>query len=802
MKLLVGDLIRLVETPKERAAETLAALGGVEGVAASLDVSLEYGLDGNNAADLAAREAAYGRNYIEPEKPSTIFELMWQAFQDLTIIVLSVAGVISLILGLALPHESSSGSGSGDKEESNTAWIEGTSILFAVVIVVFVTALNDYQKEKQFRALNAVKEDEKIKVIRNGVPAEVSKFNLVVGDIVRVDLGDMLPADGLVFDETDLKLDESAMTGESILLRKSRTEAPFLLSGTKVMEGVGKMLVTCVGESSQAGIISKLIMGKGSKPAHDAEPTSEDYVSIETPTEMADPILDDSKGANNSEDEEVVSPLQGKLDRLTLLIGKLGLAAAIIVFLGLVLRFSIETFAVDKKSWSQSYWQDYLDFFIIGITVLVVAIPEGLPLAVTIALAFSVKKMLLDNNLVRHLDACETMGSATTICSDKTGTLTTNRMTVVECYVGGREFSSASALASSLSATTKSALCDGICLNSTAEILPPLKEGGKPEHTGNKTECALLQLAGDMGVAYADVRKAGDIGHMITFSSAKKRMSVVVRLSAQSCRVFTKGASEIVLDLCTAQQQLDGTVRPLDASQKQHVYTSVIEKYAGQAYRTLCLAYRDIALPLEEVKSWSDDEIEKDLTCVAIVGIEDPVRDEVPGAIRQCNDAGIVVRMVTGDNIATAKSIALKCGILSPNDGSLVMEGAEFRRRVLDTNGNIVQSEFDKIWPMLRVLARSSPKDKYTLVSGLIQSNLFPHGPQVVAVTGDGTNDAPALKKADVGFAMGICGTAVAKDASDIILMDDNFKSIVNAVKWGRNVYDSISKFLQFQLTV
>ncbi|RHY83373.1 hypothetical protein DYB31_011285, partial [Aphanomyces astaci] len=185
-----------------------------------------------------------------------------------------------------------------------------------------------------------------------------------------------------------------------------------------------------------------------------------------------------------------------------------------------------------------------------------------------------------------------------------------------------------------------------------------------------------------------------------------------------------------------------------------------------------------------------------------IVGIEDPVREEVPESIRQCNEAGIVVRMVTGDNIVTAKSIALKCGIISPNDGSLVMEGSVFRARVLDANGNIKQDEFDKIWPMLRVLARSSPKDKHTLVSGLIQSNVVPHGPQVVAVTGDGTNDAPALKKADVGFAMGICGTAVAKDASDIILMDDNFRSIVSAVKWGRNVYDSIAKFLQFQLTV
>ncbi|OQR89508.1 P-type ATPase (P-ATPase) Superfamily, partial [Thraustotheca clavata] len=435
MALLTGDLIRLVETPKERAGKALASLGGIEGVAKALDVDLSNGLDGTNAAGLTAREQKYGKNYIEPEKPNTFFQLMWHAFQDLTIIILTISGLISVVLGLTVekPKEG----------ETNTSWIEGASIMLAVLIVTMVTAVNDYQKEKQFRALNAVKEDEKIKVIRNGKPTEVSKFSLVVGDIVRVDLGDIIPADGIVFDESDLKIDESAMTGESVLLTKNRTDAPFLLSGTKVMEGVSKMLVVCVGESSQAGIISKLIMGKN----QDSKPASSSPTSESAPTETT-PLLGEIKkpDSDQHDDDLVVSPLQGKLDQLTVLIGKLGLGTAFLVFLALVVRFSITTFYVDKNAWSSDYLSDYLGFFIIGITVLVVAIPEGLPLAVTIALAFSVKKMLKDNNLVRHLDACETMGSATTICSDKTGTLTTNRMTVVECYVGQKEFSSSADL--------------------------------------------------------------------------------------------------------------------------------------------------------------------------------------------------------------------------------------------------------------------------------------------------------------------------------------------------------------------
>lgn len=791
-KLVTGDLIRLIETQHEYQAEKLASAGGITGVARSLNVDITQGLNSNDSADLKRRGDTFGSNFIPPPKAKGLLELMWEAFQDMTIIVLTISGVLSVILAITV----------GDHPD--TGWIEGACIIFAVLVVTLVTAVNDYQKEAQFRALNAVKEDEKIKVIRNGVPAEVSKFGLVVGDIVRVDLGDIVPADGIVFDQKELKLDESAMTGESDLMSKN-TENPFLLSGTKVMEGLGKMLVVCVGESSQAGIIKKLILGKDKvkekAKAKEAEKISAPSAAATSPGPMGVNGSVEQKEEYDNGDSQ--SPLEAKLNRLTILIGKLGTTVALLVFVIMSIRFSVHNFTGEnKKDWKAKYVSDYLQFFIVSITVLVVAIPEGLPLAVTISLAYSVKKMLTDNNLVRHLDACETMGSATTICSDKTGTLTTNRMTVMQVWIGGHEFSSASQATDEMSESTRDVFCNGVCVNSTAEILPAKIAGGHPEHTGNKTECALLQFVRDCGVDYFSVRAKTEVGHMLTFSSKKKRMSVVVKRSSNTCRIYTKGATEVVLGLCNKMKRLDGSVASLDGNQKEIIGTSIIEKFASQGFRTLCLSYRDVEMSAEEISQWSDDEVEMDLTCIAIVGIEDPVRKEVPDSIKLCHRAGIVVRMVTGDNITTARSIAGKCGIISPNDGSLVIEGQEFRTRVLDGNGNIIQAEFDKIWPFLRVMARSSPKDKYTLVTGLMQSNLMPYGPQVVAVTGDGTNDAPALKKANVGFAMGISGTAVAKDASDIILMDDNFTSIVGAIKWGRNVYDSIAKFLMFQLTV
>jgi len=424
---------------------------------------------------------------------------------------------------------------------------------------------------------------------------------------------------------------------------------------------------------------------------------------------------------------------------------------------------------------------------------------------------------MLDNNLVRHLDACETMGNATAICSDKTGTLTTNRMTVVQCYLNDRIYETLPG-PNDVNKELKDLINTVISVNSNyASKLEKAHKGDLADQLGNKTECGLLGFCEQLGGNYTTIREdhpTKDFVHVYTFNSARKSMSTIVRHPTipGAVRLLCKGASEMVLLECEYMKTAD-TVKQFSKSDYNTTIRNVIEPFASNGLRTIAVAYRDF-IPAGQPKAVNDadlpekfnfDEEERSinsgLTCLCICAIQDPVRPEVPEAIRKCKSAGIVVRMVTGDNINTARSIARSCGIIGVNDDFLVMEGKEFNERVKDENGNVVQEKVDLIWPRLRVLARSSPQDKYELVKHIISSKLNPNR-EVVAVTGDGTNDGPALKKADVGFAMGIQGTEVAKEASDIILTDDNFNSIVKAVMWGRNVYDSIAKFLQFQLTV
>uniref|UniRef100_W5N924 Calcium-transporting ATPase n=1 Tax=Lepisosteus oculatus TaxID=7918 RepID=W5N924_LEPOC len=814
--------------------------GDTEGLCKRLKTSPTEGLPGIET-DLDKRKVIYGQNFIPP---------------------LEIAAIISLGLSFYQPPGEGNeacgevSAGAEDEGESEAGWIEGAAILLSVVCVVLVTAFNDWSKEKQFRGLQSrIEQEQKFTIVRGGQVVQIPVAEIVVGDIAQIKYGDLLPADGILIQGNDLKIDESSLTGESDHVRKSADKDPMLLSGTHVMEGSGRMLVTAVGVNSQTGIIFTLL-GAGGEEEEKKEKKGE---RVEDGEQL--PATDGAAGANASGNTNLVngkiqdgnmennqskakkqdgaaamemqplksaeggdaddkekkkasmpkkekSVLQGKLTKLAVQIGKAGLVMSAITVIILVLYFAIENFVMQKRQWlpecTPVYIQYFVKFFIIGVTVLVVAVPEGLPLAVTISLAYSVKKMMKDNNLVRHLDACETMGNATAICSDKTGTLTTNRMTVVQAYIGDVHYKEVPD-PDSLPSKTLDILVNAIAINSayTTKILPPDKEGGLPKQVGNKTECGLLGFVLDLNRDYQPIRNQipeEKLYKVYTFNSVRKSMSTVTKLPDGSFRMYSKGASEIVLKKCSRILNAAGEPRIFKPRDRDEMVKKVIEPMACDGLRTICIAYRDF--PGNPEPEWdNENEIVADLTGICVVGIEDPVRPEVPEAIRKCQRAGITVRMVTGDNINTARAIAIKCGIIHPGEDFLCIEGKEFNRRIRNEKGEIEQERIDKIWPKLRVLARSSPTDKHTLVKGIIDSTQVDQR-QVVAVTGDGTNDGPALKKADVGFAMGIAGTDVAKEASDIILTDDNFSSIVKAVMWGRNVYDSISKFLQFQLTV
>uniref|UniRef100_A0A1A8F661 Calcium-transporting ATPase n=1 Tax=Nothobranchius korthausae TaxID=1143690 RepID=A0A1A8F661_9TELE len=813
----------------------------IQGLCNRLKTSPVDGLSGQ-PADIEKRKTVFGKNLIPPKKPKTFLQLVWEALQDVTLIILEVAAIISLGLSFYHPPDAQrencgkAAGGVEDENESEAGWIEGAAILLSVICVVLVTAFNDWSKEKQFRGLQSrIEQEQKFTVVRGGQVIQIPVAEIVVGDVAQVKYGDLLPADGILIQGNDLKIDESSLTGESDHVKKTLEKDPMLLSGTHVMEGSGKMLVTAVGVNSQTGIIFTLL-GSGEDDDDDEEEKKKEKEekkkqrknkkqdgSVENRKKakaqdgaaMEMQPLNSDEGAEAEEKKKANLPkkeksvLQGKLTKLAVQIGKAGLVASAITVIILVVRFVIDTFWVQNLPWIKEctpvYIQFFVKFFIIGVTVLVVAVPEGLPLAVTISLAYSVKKMMNDNNLVRHLDACETMGNATAICSDKTGTLTMNRMTVVQAYIGEKHYKKVPE-PESIPSSSLDMLILGIAVNCayTTKIMPPEKEGGLPSQVGNKTECALLGFAIDLKRDYQAIRNEvpeEKLYKVYTFNSVRKSMSTVLKMADGSYRMFSKGASEILLKKCCKILIANGEPKVFRPRDRDDMVKKVIEPMASEGLRTICLAYRDFPASDGEPDWDNENDILTGLTCICVVGIEDPVRPEVPDAISKCQHAGITVRMVTGDNINTARAIATKCGILQPGDDFLCLEGKEFNRRIRNEKGEIEQERIDKIWPKLRVLARSSPTDKHTLVKGIIDSTVAEQR-QVVAVTGDGTNDGPALKKADVGFAMGIAGTDVAKEASDIILTDDNFSSIVKAVMWGRNVYDSISKFLQFQLTV
>ncbi|KAJ3100802.1 hypothetical protein HDU97_001920 [Phlyctochytrium planicorne] len=853
--------------------------------AAHLEASTVDGIESGQIPRKLRREV-FGENVLPSVKPKSIFQFMLQAMEDKILILLTVVAFVSLAIGLYQDF----------KPKPDDAPPED----------------KHFQKEGQFRRLNAKKEDRKVKAIRDGKTQLISIYGILVGDILLLEPGDVIAADGVYISGMGLKVDESAATGETDAIKKGEDHDPFIVSGGKVNEGIGKYVVTGVGVHSFFG---KTMM------------------------------------ALRTESED--TPLQVKLDGLAERIAKLGAAIAILMFVVLLLKYIIVVLQGsgfgDSRPEQESGTEivtRLVNILIQSITIVVVAVPEGLPLAVTLALAYATTRMLKDNNLVRVLSACETMGNATTICSDKTGTLTQNKMTVVTGVIGknvlfeGEEEVKAlrdrlGTLSSSPAAevdlpiapspgvkqpgpdavTLFDRIMENVAINSSA--FEGKDDNGNAVIIGSKTETALLEWSIRSGFDYKSMRtsKTVETVQIYPFSSERKRMATIVKTTGRDgkpvYRVHVKGASEIVLRDCdrvallpfstsptaVAHEAKEGTnsgrplsaipalgsrsnptspvIYPLDQKLVSD-YGDIINRFAEQSLRTIALAYReftedeffailrgpvrdklmeqrkaereeqkktktaddgllvDVPSPLpskdvpitpttehrpshlsvgdatgpgSETRSFDtrneDDEEPNDaellgsnfaldemggkgLIAACIVGIEDPLRNGVAEAVADCQRAGVFVRMVTGDNVLTARAIATKCGIHTK--GGLVMEGSYFRK--------LTDAERFAILPRLQVLARSSPTDKQLLVS-----NLKTMG-ETVAVTGDGTNDGPALKMADIGFSMGIAGTEVAKEASSIILMDDSFSSVVKAIVWGRGVNDSVKKFLQFQLSV
>uniref|UniRef100_I1R7H8 Calcium-transporting ATPase n=1 Tax=Oryza glaberrima TaxID=4538 RepID=I1R7H8_ORYGL len=712
-------------------SKKLITHGGVTGIADKLATSPADGLS-TAEESIKRRQDVYGLNKFTESEVRSFWVFVWEALQDTTLIILAVCAFVSLVVGIAM-------------EGWPKGAHDGLGIVASILLVVFVTATSDYRQSLQFKDLDKEKKKIQVQVTRNGFRQRLSIYDLLPGDVVHLAIGDQVPADGLFISGFSLLINESSLTGESepVVVNEDN---PFLLSGTKVQDGSCKMLITTVGMRTQWG---KLM-------------------------------------ATLSEGGDDETPLQVKLNGVATIIGKIGLFFAVITFIvlsqGLISKKYHEGLLL---SWSGDDALEMLEHFAIAVTIVVVAVPEGLPLAVTLSLAFAMKKMMNDKALVRHLAACETMGSATTICSDKTGTLTTNHMTVVKACICGniKEVNNpknASDLCSELPETVVKTLLESIFNNTGGEVV--IDQDGKYQILGTPTETALLEFALSLGGNFKAKRDETKIVKMEPFNSTKKRMSVVLELPGGGCRAHCKGASEIVLAACDKFMDETGAVVPLDKTTADKL-NGIIESFANEALRTLCLGYRE----MEEGFSVEEQIPLQGYTCIGIVGIKDPVRPGVRESVATCRSAGIMVRMVTGDNINTAKAIARECGILT-EDG-LAIEGPEFREKSLD--------ELLKLIPKIQVMARSSPLDKHTLVKHL--RTTFN---EVVAVTGDGTNDAPALHEADIGLAMGIAGTEVAKESADVIILDDNFSTIVTVAKWGRSVYVNIQKFVQFQLTV
>jgi Ca2+-transporting ATPase len=708
--------------------------------------------------------------------------------------------------------------------------------MVAVILATGVAFLSEYKSDREFEVLNARKESLTVKLLRAGSIHTAPLEDVRVGDAVVLEVGDEIPADGRLVKATDLYVDQSLMTGESEPVRK-RPQPPTdsadgpdqpgcLYRGTQVVDGVGQMLVTEVGDATALGQIARRLSAEDEEEEDGAE------AAADTEEKRIKRKLTISKE---------LTPLQVKLKNLADLISNVGYIAAIAIFIALVgrglythdVRWSPERpapLAADEDENAErpletrgqallASSKELLNYFVYMVIIIVVAVPEGLPMSVTISLALAMRKMTRANSLVRQLVACETIGSATVICSDKTGTLTQNKMQVVRVFWDGHAHDRGS---SEWVAPDRERAwprdgqpLDWIGLNAALNSTANLEEKqGKLVTVGNSTEGALLQWLRDAGLEYQKLRLQFEPIYQIHFSSERKRMTTVIQYGDRLVSLV-KGAPEWVLEHSTHYQAADGAAHEWTAETRGAVQASLKDS-ASQAMRTLGFAYalQPPSTPADEDALHARrDALESGLVFVGFLAIRDPLRDDVKDAVDQCRRAGIEVKMITGDNVETARAIAYDIGLIERRDAAIdtpdavVLTSPHFnelharltelkKRGELSGDDNRRREELTRQLTGLRVLARARPLDKYKMVELLQEQQ------QVVAVTGDGTNDAPALKKADVGLAMGIAGTEVAKEASKIVLLDDAFSTIVKAVHWGRSLYENIQRFIQFQLTI
>lgn len=674
----------------------------------------ESHLNGLTDQEVIASRQKYGENLLTPPKRPSIWKLYLEKFQDPVIRVLLVAAVFSLIISII-----------------ENEYAETIGIFFAIFLATGIGFYFEYDANKKFDLLNAVGEETPVTVIRNGKVKEIPRKEIVVGDIVILNTGDEIPADGTLVEAVSLQVNEANLTGE-LMVNKTTDPEHFddeatypsnaVMRGTTVTDGHGTMKVDRVGDATEIGKVAR----------------------------------------QSTEQSDEKTPLNIQLEKLANLIGKVGFTIATLTFLIFTGKDLYAYFTANTvETWEQ--WlqvaQIVLKYFMMAVTLIVVAVPEGLPMSVTLSLALNMRRMLKTNNLVRKMHACETMGAITVICTDKTGTLTQNLMQVHEAQVDE---------------ANPELVAESIAVNSTA-FLEEKAEGEKPSGVGNPTEVALLLWLNGKGADYISLRENAHTVNQLTFSTERKYMATLVDSPVMNKRVlYIKGAPEIVMSKCSLSDD------------KIKAYNEQLLAYQNKAMRTLGLAYRII--PEGKSEDCAELVAEGGMTFLGIFAISDPIRPDVPDAVKKCQSAGIGVKIVTGDTPGTATEIARQIGLWTENDTE--------RNRITGTDFAALSDEeaLERVLD-IKVMSRARPMDKQRLVQLLQQKGA------VVAVTGDGTNDAPALNHAQVGLSMGT-GTSVAKEASDITLLDDSFHSIATAVMWGRSLYKNIQRFIVFQLTI